>query len=381
MTLFQRYAFRQALWPFLTAMAALTGLAVLTQSLSNIDLIADQGETALIFIWITVLALPQLIALLIPIAVFLACAAALNRLMTDSEFTVAAAAGMSRRQRLSPFLRLAVYAVLANLAINLFVQPAAFREMRQALYEIRTDIAASFMRAGEFVPLGGDVTFYAREVSNAGVMSDVFIEDGRPGEGAAYVAARGLITRTERGPVMLLEAGSRTGLDENGELTSLTFQRYEFDLTAFVDAEAAFFFKESDKYLPELLDPSASDIARARGRDDLLAEGHYRLSAPLYNLAFALIAAAAFLGVQHRRTGYGRAIILAGAAALILRLTGFAVQAAATDNADLNAAQYLIPILGVLGALIVIARPARRIRRAPEQPAAWSSGASARTPA
>ena len=381
MTLFQRYAFRQALWPFLTAMAALTGLAVLTQSLSNIDLIADQGETALIFIWITVLALPQLIALLIPIAVFLACAAALNRLMTDSEFTVAAAAGMSRRQRLSPFLRLAAYAVLANLAINLFVQPAAFREMRQALYEIRTDIAASFMRAGEFVPLGGDVTFYAREVSNAGVMSDVFIEDGRPGEGAAYVAARGLITRTERGPVMLLEAGSRTGLDENGELTSLTFQRYEFDLTAFVDAEAAFFFKESDKYLPELLDPSASDIARARGREDLLAEGHYRLSAPLYNLAFALIAAAAFLGVQHRRTGYGRAIILAGAAALILRLTGFAVQAAATDNADLNAVQYLIPILGVLGALIVIARPARRIARAPEQPAAWSSRAGARTPA
>lgn len=38
MTLFQRYTFRQALWPFLGAMAALTGLAVLTQSLSNLDL-------------------------------------------------------------------------------------------------------------------------------------------------------------------------------------------------------------------------------------------------------------------------------------------------------------------------------------------------------
>ncbi|MEO1039484.1 MAG: LptF/LptG family permease [Pseudomonadota bacterium] len=365
MTLFQRYAFRQALWPFLTAMAALTGLAILTQSLSNVDLIADEGGTALIFIWITTLALPQVIALLIPIAVFLACAAALNRLMSDSEFTVAASAGMSRRQRLSPFVRLAVYAVLLNLLINLFVQPAAFREMRQALYEVRTDIATSFMRAGEFVPLGGDVTFYARDVSNSGVMTDVFIEDGRPGEGAAYVAARGLITRTERGPVMLLESGSRTALDENAELTSLTFQRYEFELSAFVDAEASFFFKESDKYLPELLDPSISDIARARGREDLLAEGHYRLSAPLYSIAFALIAAAAFMGVQHRRTGYGGSIIIAGAAALVLRLLGFAVQAAATDDAGMNALQYAIPMIGIILALLVIARPSRALTRPP----------------
>ena len=365
MTLFQRYAFRQALWPFITAMAALTGLAVLTQSLSNIDLIADQGETALIFAWITLLALPQLVALIIPVAVFLAVMSALNRLTGDSEFTVAAAAGMSRRQRLSPFLRLGVYAVLINLAVNLVVQPAAFREMRQALYEIRTDVAAGFMRGGEFVPLGGDVTFYAREVAPNGVMTDVFIEDGRAGEAAAYAASEGLITQTERGPVMLLEDGSLTRVDALGEMTSLTFERYEFELAAFIDTTAAFFFKESDKYLPELLDPGPVEIARARGEGALLAEGHYRLSAPIYNLAFALIAAAGFMGVQHRRTGYGLPLVAAGAAALIVRLTGFAAQAAAVDAPALNALQYAIPILAAAVAAVIIARPARRLSTPP----------------
>ena len=360
MTLFQRYMFRQLLWPFLGAMTALSGLALLTQSLSNLDLVAERSDTALAFFWITLLAMPQVIALLLPVAVFIACAIALQRMVGDSEILVGAAAGMNRRQRLSPVVRLAVWVILANLVINLFIQPASFRQMRELVYEIRTDIAASFMREGEFIQLGDSVTFYVREIDEDSVMNDVFIEDGRGPEASAYAASRGVIARTERGPVMLLEDGVLTQTDERGTLSRLTFERYEFALTAFIDSSSAFVFKDSDKFLPELLSPSATDIARARGASELYAEGHYRLAAPLYNLAFALIAAAAFFAVEHRRTGYTRYLIIAGAAALILRLAGFAVQAAAASDPGLNALQYILPLGGALGAIAFIARPALR---------------------
>lgn len=359
MKLFQRYAFRQALMPFLAALAALTGLAILTQSLSNLTLVADRGETLLVFLWVTVLAVPQIVALLLPIAVFIACAAALNRMMSESELTVAAAAGLSRRERLSPFLRVAVYATLINLGVNLFVQPAAYREMRQAIYEVRTDIAASVMRPGEFVSMGVDVTFYARALGEGGTMSEVFIEDGRGTTSTAYSARQGQIVRAERGPVMLLRDGVVSQIDESGTLSSLTFDSYEFDLTAFVDPTDAFFFKESDRYLPELFSPSPGDVARARGRNNLLAEGHYRLSAPLYNLAFAMIALAAFLSGPPRRTGYAQAVAMAGACALLVRLIGFSVQAGAAGTPALNWLQYAIPLATIIGAYIVIHRPVR----------------------
>jgi len=360
MTLFQRYLFRQALWPFLTAIAALAGLALLTQSLSNIGLIAERGETAAVFAYITVLAVPQLVALLFPIAVFLACVSALNRLMSDSELTVGAAAGMSRAQRLSPFMRLAIYACLANLVVNLFVQPAAFREMRRALYDIRTDVAASFMRPGEFTALGADVTFFARDVSDSGVMTDVFIQDGDGASSIVYAARQGFISEAQRGPVMQLQEGVVSQIDEAGEITSLTFERYEFELAAFIDPTTVFYFKESDKYLPELLAPTPGDIARARDVEALYSEGHYRLSAPLYSIAFALIAAAAFLSGDHRRTGYGRAILVAGVSALVLRLAGFAAQAAAADSSSLNALQYFIPVSGIIVSVFLIWRPDRK---------------------
>lgn len=363
MNLYQRYLFRQGLWPVLTTLGALTGLAVMTQSLANIELIADRRESAFTFLWITLLAMPQIIALILPVAVFIAVAASMNRLVNDSELTVGAAAGMSRRERLSPFIRIAVYAVLANLVINLFVQPVAFREMRQTVYNVRTDLAASFMRAGEFVDLGSSVTFYTREIGENGVMRDVFIQDGRGSDSQAYAAAQGLITRTERGPVMLLQNGQLSRTDEQGELSTLAFERYEFDLTAFTDRTSAFFFKESDRFLSELLAPTNTDIARANGAEGLKAEGHYRLSAPLYNLAFALFAASAFMAVEHRRTGYVRFIILGAALAMGLRLAGFAVQAAASDNSALNWLQHAVPIFGILLALAALNRPDRLLRR------------------
>lgn len=362
MNLFQRYTFGQVRGPFLATMGALTGLAVLTQSLSNIDLVAEDGGTAFALFQITLLATPQVMALLMPIAAFLACAIAMSRMISDSELTVGAAAGLSRRERMSPFLRLAIYAVIINLAINLFVQPASFRQMREVLYEIRTDVVANFMREGEFVRLGENVTFYTREIGDNGVMYDVFIEDGSEDLAVAYSAQRGVVVRADTGPVMLLENGVRTRLDEQGSQTAVTFDSTEFDLSVFIDSSASFAFKESDKYLPELLDPSASEIARARSRDDLDAEGHYRLSAPLYNLAFALLAMAAFMAVEHRRTGYTRFIIMAGAAALILRLAGFALQAAAASDSALNPLQYGLPLGGCVAALYLIVRPGLKQR-------------------
>ena len=96
MILVQRYIFRQLLVPFVTAAAAFAGLAILTQSLTNIDLISDYRETAFIFIKVTLLALPQLIALLSPFALFIAALAGLNRMTTESEITVASASGLTR---------------------------------------------------------------------------------------------------------------------------------------------------------------------------------------------------------------------------------------------------------------------------------------------
>lgn len=355
MNLVQRYMFRQLLMPFVTASAAFAALALLTQSLTNIEFISNYRETAFTFIKVTFLALPQLIALLSPFALFIAILAGLSRLYSDSEATVASASGLSRFGVLSPVLRLAVLAALLNLAVNLFVQPLAYQEMRRSVFELRTDVAASLVRPGEFSNLAAGVTLYARTSNGQGRMQDIFIHDSRdPDEVSTYAAREGVIVRGEERPAMVMIDGNIQQVDQSGSLNFLTFDRYEFDLGDFVDPQLIFFLKESDLFLHELLFPDAQALARARGYERLTAEAHYRISAPLYNISLALIAAAAFMAGGHSRMGNSRRVVIAVAVALTVRLVGFAVQSAAADEMAWNIMQYILPAGSAIGAIAVI---------------------------
>ena len=106
MTLLQRYFWTQALWPLILSLTALASLALLTQSLQTLDLIVENRQSAVTFFYITILALPQLISVIMPLAVFMAVLYALNRLNIDSEMIVAKASGVSPWQIASPVMRL-----------------------------------------------------------------------------------------------------------------------------------------------------------------------------------------------------------------------------------------------------------------------------------
>src|SRR5437868_1186602 len=162
MRLIDRYLLRQLLGPTLLATAALSAVALLSQSLSALDYIVNQRQSALVFIKITLLYMPQLINMILPIAVFVAALVALNRLHTEQEIVVCFAGGMSRWRVISPAMRLAAGVAFVMLLLNLWVQPAAYREMRRELFDVKTDLAATLVREGEFAHPAPGLTVYAQ---------------------------------------------------------------------------------------------------------------------------------------------------------------------------------------------------------------------------
>jgi lipopolysaccharide export system permease protein len=76
----------------------------------------------------------------------------------------------------------------------------------------------------------------------------------------------------------------------------------------------------------------------------MLAEANNRLSTPLYNISFMAMALAAVIGGPFSRLGYGRRILLVGAAAGVVRILGFGAQAACESNVAFNLIQYALPI-------------------------------------
>ena len=345
MRLIDRYLLRQLLGPTIFAIAALTAVAVLGESLSGLDYIVNQRQSAIVFLKITLLTMPQMLNMVLPIAVFVAALVSLNRLHTEQEIVVCFAGGMSRWRVISPAIRLASTIALIALVMNLWVQPLAYRALRQVLFEVKTDMAATLVREGEFTEPAPGLTVYAQSIDNKGDMQNLFIHQVKDNGGATtYMANTGHIAKRNGASVLMLENGSTQEFSDRGVLNYLTFNEYPFELSQLSNPDEMIHYKPSDLYLHELLFPDLQQAWEKRNRKALLAEGNARIATPLYNIAFMALALSAIIGGGFSRLGYARRIVVTIAVAVVVRILGFVAQSAADSAVWVNAVQYLIPV-------------------------------------
>src|SRR5690348_9012990 len=99
-----RYVLRQLIEPVLLFTFLLTVVIWLSQSLRLLDLVINRGQSAVTFVYLTVMMLPQLLVIILPIAYFGGTLYGLHRLNTESELVVMNAAGFSRAQLALPVL-------------------------------------------------------------------------------------------------------------------------------------------------------------------------------------------------------------------------------------------------------------------------------------
>lgn len=347
----QSYLFEQVFRSVIIIVGGLTLLAILAQGLSQTDLIVENRQSAFTFFYVVALGSPQVIALLTPLAVFVAAIWSLNKLHRDNEIVVAGAAGMTRWQIASPIIRLAVLAALAHLAVNLWVQPTAQRTLRETVKEARADLATSLVRPGQFTSAGDNLTVFARE-SRGGDLIGVLISDNRA-DARDYLAQRGRFVEVDGSPSIVMWEGQIHQTDANGALSILDFDQSTFDLSPFIEDTQAVVLKASDRYLHELVQIDSTNYQELKDRDKFLAEANARLTTPLVSIAMALIAIMAVLGGDFNRRGYSRRIAFATAGALGLIIVQLTVQSASADSVAANAGQWIVP-LGAIFAISLI---------------------------
>jgi lipopolysaccharide export system permease protein len=365
MRLIERYLFRQLLAPTMLATAALSGIALLSQSLSGLDILVDQRQSPLVFLKITLLAMPQLIVMILPVAILVAALTALNRMHTEQEIVTCFAGGMSRWRVLSPALQLSAWVALVSLVISLWVQPLCYRALRETLDAVRADLAATMLRPGRFTHPAAGLTVYAQSMEDDGTVHNLFIDrDDGLGKDSTITAKEGRLERRGQAPVLVMRHGANQEFSATGVLNYLSFDEYSLDLESLVNSDRVLRYKLSDRYPHELFFPDVRQPWERGNRGKLLAEGHSRFSAPLYNIAFMIMAFAAVIGGSFNKLGYATRMAAVAAAALILRTLGFAVQAAAGGVPALNVLQYLLPVGAALvaGAILLSGRVGRAER-------------------
>ena len=366
MTLFSRYMFRQAANAFVVILVTLTIVVWLATVLKELNLITSRGQGMLLFLQMTLLSLPSLMALIAPNAMLMAALYTLDRMNGDSELIVMTASGAQIWRIGAPLLALASLVSIAILIANLYLTPASMRALRDFVTQVRADLISQVLEPGRFSSPEKGMTFHIRDRSLNGDLLGLLVHDERDGKQVmSYLAERGRIVTNDDGAYLVMFDGYVQRYNEanpDKDVQIVAFDQNMLDLSEFsAEDVASKEFRPREQYIGDLMNPDMNDKTIQRNYGQLRSELHNRLATPLYPLVFAFIAIALLAHARTTREGRWGQILAALGIALGLRIAGLTAGNLVLINGWAVMLVYAVPI----GAILVAAWAAH-VRMSPE---------------
>ncbi|HEY4140432.1 MAG TPA: LptF/LptG family permease, partial [Pseudolabrys sp.] len=189
-----------------------------------------------------------------------------------------------------------------------------------------------------------------------GQLLGIFLDDRRnPAERITVVAETGELLDNDNGTFLILQNGVLQRQQANDRDPAMVkFDRNAFDLSQFSSGPQAVKYSIRERYLWQLVFPDPKDPFLIEQPGPFRAELHDRLMAPLYPIAFVVIAFA-YLGAP-RTTRQGRTWSMIGAVSGVglLRLIGFMSTVFGATVPIMLVLQYIAVIAAIGGGLFVI---------------------------
>ena len=356
MTLFGRYLFRQAANAFLVILLTLTLVVWLATALKQLDLITSQGQGVVLFLQMTLLSLPSLMALIAPNAMLMAALYTLDRMNGDSELIVMTASGAPIWRIGAPIICLATIVAVGVLIANLFVTPASMRALRGFITQVRADLISQVLQPGRFSSPETGLTFHIRDRALNGDLLGLLVHDERDDKQVmTYLAERGRILTNDDGSYLIMFGGyvqrsNRESKDKDVQVVA--FDQNMLDLSEFgQEDDESKDVRPREKYTSELIYPNMADPAIARSYPKIRTELHERFATPLYCLVFAFLAISLLGHARTTRESRWGQILTAFGLSVALRVAGISAGNLVGISSWAVALVYAIP----LGAIIIAA--------------------------
>lgn len=370
MSRFDRYLLSQLVALFGFFALILVSVYWVNRAVGLFDRIIGDGQSALVFLEFSLLILPNVIRLVLPIAAFAAAVYVTNRLTQESELVVMQATGFSAFRLARPVLYFGavvtmLHLVLMNLLVPLSVAMLSAREV-----ELSENVTSRYLTQGQFMHPAAGVTLYIRQITQQGELLDVFLSDERSlAERTTYTARKALLIQGDSGPQLLMFEGITQRLSTDGaeNLSVTRFADATYDLGAMLEVQPAGLVKLDALTTGQLLSLGVADAAAmtAQSTGGIVQELHARIAQPFLSMAAALVGFASLMIGAFSRFGLWRQILGAVCVLIFMQLLNTTGSAMVRQNPEVWPAVYMAPVAGlVIGAVLLFAaqRPRRRPR-------------------
>jgi lipopolysaccharide export system permease protein len=354
---FDRYLLSQLLQLFGFFSLVLVAVYWVNRAVGLFDQLIGDGQSALVFLEFSVLTLPNVIRLVLPVSAFAATVYVVNRLMQESELVVMQATGFSAFRLARPVLYFGLLVMVMQLVLAHVLVPASQRMLNARSAEISDNITARFLNAGQFMHPAKGITLYIREIGPTGELIDLFFSDERSStERTIYTARKALLVRGEVAPKLVMFDGAAQMLARADQRMSVTrFSDFTLDLAGLVSVGGAGQLSLNELPTSALLWPTEAVATAARSTPaQMLEEGHSRFSTPLLAVAASLLGFAALMLGGFSRFGLWRQMGLAVLLLIAMQMINTWAGGVAMQAARAWPLSYLAPVLGIVAAALLL---------------------------
>lgn len=232
MRTFDRYVLSQMLMLFGFFALVLAGIYWINRAVDLFEALISDGQSALIFLEFSLLTLPTVIRLVLPVAAFAAAVYVTNRMRAELEITAIRAAGISPLRGVRPVLVFGLCAGFLCLALSHALGPMAKTRLAERSDQIAQDVTAGLLTEGRFLHPGDGITVFIDEIDADGDLTGIFLSDRRaPGSATLYVARRADLVRGAERPRLIMYDGMAQTLDRGGRLGTTRFEDFTYDIS------------------------------------------------------------------------------------------------------------------------------------------------------
>jgi lipopolysaccharide export system permease protein len=360
---FDRYVLSQYLLLFSFFALILVAVFWVNRAVVLFDRLIGDGQTAMVFFEFTALALPNLIRMVLPVAVFASAVWVTNRLQGESELTVLRATGTSPWQMARPALVFGLITGLMMSVLTHFLLPSSINQLALREQEVSRNVTAKLLTEGNFLHPAKGVTFYIRQINTDGTLNDVFLSDRRdPNNSVTYTGARAFLVRDAERTHLIMVDGMAQRLDlKKRQLSTTKFSDFSYDISSLTNNSSV--SNRNIRAIPswelfqnrDLLPQSDGYTPGA-----LAEEFHLRFARALICVAVAMIGFSALMLGSYSRFGVWRQALLAFLLLILIEGLRGVVSEPVMKNPDLWPLIYLPALTGLaiaMGFLQLAARP------------------------
>ncbi|PLL13424.1 LPS export ABC transporter permease LptF [Tabrizicola sp. TH137] len=358
MSRFDRYLLSQLLAVFGFFALVLVSVYWVNRAVGLFDRLIGDGQSAVVFVEFSLLALPNVIRLVLPIAAFAAAVYVTNRMMRESELVTMQATGSSAFRLARPVLIFGLIVTSLHLLLMNVLVPRSDALLKEREAQVSQDVTARYLKVGEFMHPSAGVTLFIGEMSQDGQLRNVFLFDDRDETSSStYTAQRALLAQGAAGPVLLMFDGMIQSIARaDGRLSVTRYSDYSFDLLSLIEAEGGFAPTVETTTTLALLKMGSADWSTSfnSSYEYIVQELHSRLAQPFLSAAAALVGFAALQLGAFSRFGLMRQILGAVLVLIVLQLLNTTGASMAGRNAAAWPAIYIAPLAGFAIAMAML---------------------------